>query len=359
MRVLYVRDAITAHDRRFLKAIIEQGHQPVVALISEGRLPDALIDVGGVTLSVAPAALGSIAADYEVDVAHVGPVPTVAAVAAEHLPRHLPFVVVSWGCDVLRDCDDEQVRRRALLSLDRASVVLVDCEAVPRKIRGWRPKFETPFVSFPWGVDLTRYSGERSPVSAALRDKLGWTANIVLISTRSWEPIYGIDVLLAAFGRIVASNDAVRLLLIGDGSLRPTIMSQIDVLGLRERVHAPGRVPEKDLARWYAAADLYVSSSPCDGTSVSLLEAMASSLPAVVHGDLGNTEWIAERENGWLADCRDPRSLAGALHEAIEKKAQWAAMGRTNRQRVVADADWAKNSPRLTEAYQLAKRRAA
>ena len=171
--------------------------------------------------------------------------------------------------------------------------------------------------------------------------------------------IYGIDVLLAAFERIVAANDSVRLLLIGDGSLRSTIMSQIDAFGLGGRVYAPGRVPEAELPAWYATADLYVSSSPCDGTSVSLLEAMASGLPAVVHGELGNTEWIAPDENGWLTDCRDPRSLARALHEAIEKRTEWAAMGRANRQRVVKDADWAKNSLRLTEAYQLATRRSA
>jgi L-malate glycosyltransferase len=355
MRVLYVRDAITAHDRRFLKAIIEQGHQPIVALIGDQASPSAPTDVGVVTLSAAPTALGSIAADYEAELAHAGPVPTVAAVATEHLPTRVPLVVVSWGCDVLRDCDREEVRQRALLSLDRASVVLVDCEAVQRRIRDWRPELEAPFVSFPWGVDLARYS--RQSGNTAMRDSLGWAANTVLISTRSWESIYGIDVLLAAFKRIVAANDSVRLLLIGDGSLRATIMSQIDIFGLGGRVYAPGRVPESELPAWYATADLYVSSSPCDGTSVSLLEAMASGLPAVVHGELGNTEWIAPDENGWLADCRDPRSLARALHEAIEKRTEWAAMGRANRQRVVKDADWAKNSLRLTEAYQLATRR--
>ena len=116
MRVLYVRDAITAHDRRFLKAIIEQGHQPIVALIGEERVPEASTDLGAITLSAARTALGSIAAEYETDLAHVGPVPTVAAVAAEHLPRRMPFVVVSWGCDVLRDCDAEEVRQRGLLS---------------------------------------------------------------------------------------------------------------------------------------------------------------------------------------------------------------------------------------------------
>jgi glycosyltransferase involved in cell wall biosynthesis len=136
-------------------------------------------------------------------------------------------------------------------------------------------------------------------------------------------------------------------------------MGQIDALGLRDRVYAPGRVQEDQLPPWYATADLYVSSSPCDGTSVSLLEAMASSLPAVVHDELGNTEWIAPNDNGWLADCRDPQSLAAALHEAIVKRMKWATMGRSNRQKVVKNANWAKNSLRLTEAYELATRRTA
>ena len=85
-----------------------------------------------------------------------------------------------------------------------------------------------------------------------------------------------------------------------------------------------------------------------------MLEAMASGLPAIVHERFGNIEWIRPGRNGWLADCEDAASLAAAMGEAARERSQWAGMGRENRARVSADADWAKNSLLLTDAYRLA-----
>jgi glycosyltransferase involved in cell wall biosynthesis len=358
MRILYVRDGITAHDRRFLDAIVAQGHVPIVVEVTADGNPSSGENLGVTHVAARAEALSSIAAEHGSEVAHVGPLPSVGALAADNLPPRLPLVGVSWGSDVLRDCADDAVRRRALRAIDRANVLLVDCEAVQQRILDWRPTCTTPFVRFPWGIDPRRYA-ESSSDTATLRTSFGWADNDVFISTRSWEPAYGIDVLLAAFALVVEHAADARLLLIGDGSLRPEILADIQRQGLAERVQTPGRIPEAQLPAWYTAADLYVSSSPCDGTSVSLLEAMASRLPAIVHEQFGNIEWIRPGENGWLADCLNPASLAAAMRGALRARARWAEIGRANRARAIADADWTKNSLLLTEAYRLAVRHAA
>ena len=54
------------------------------------------------------------------------------------------------------------------------------------------------------------------------------------------------------------------------------------------------------------AADIYVSTSLSDGTSLSLLEAMACSLPVVVTDIPANKEWITDGHNGFLC-CRKNR----------------------------------------------------
>jgi glycosyltransferase involved in cell wall biosynthesis len=354
MRVLYVRNGITAHDRRFLDAIVNQGHVPIVVELGGGGAAPSGGDLRLARITAEPGALRAIALDNAVDIAHVGPIPTLGCVAAANLPPQLPLVVVSWGSDILRDCDDHAVREQALRAIDRANAILVDCESVRQRILDWRPAIETPFCCFPWGIDLRRYSESYSEEAAALREDLGWAGNVVFISTRSWEPAYGIDILLAAFALVAERDDEARLLLIGDGSLRPQILGEIARRGLARRVHIPGRIEESRLPLWYAAANLYVSSSPCDGTSVSLLEAMASRLPAIVHERFGNTEWIRPRQNGWLADCRDPLSLGAAMSDALQQRERWAAMGQANRARTIADADWAKRSLLLTDAYRMA-----
>jgi glycosyltransferase involved in cell wall biosynthesis len=346
---------LTVHDRRFLTAIVEQGHSPAVVCLSNGtgktNLPEP-----GMDFSVSPAAeLAALAVEYNADVAHAGPVPTVGFLAATHLPRDLPLVVVSWGRDVLLDCDqDAALHEQALLAIDRADSILVDCEAVRRKILSWRPALNTPFVSFPWGVDLKAYDGMPRPGSAVLRQQLGWQDCAVFVSTRSWEPIYGIDVLLAAFANVAKLDKSVRLLLVGDGALRSSVSADISARGLLPYVHTPGRIAEADLPIWYGAADIYISSSPCDGSSVSLLEAMASGLPTIAHFEHGNPEWITPGSNGWLTDCRDANRLADCMRDAVKRRGDWSAMGAIGRAKTVSHANWARNCLGLTDAYRLA-----
>lgn len=356
MRILYLRDYLTVHDHRFLRAIQSQGHVPVVVCLeadSRGN-PCRSGDLLGMHASVEQ--IAAIAADKSVDLVHAGPVHTVACAAASSIPPELPLVVVSWGRDVLHDCDDNsRYLDQALVAIDRASVVLADCEAVKRRILEWRPGIGVPFVLFPWGVDLKRFDADALATGMEKRRVLGWTTRPVFISTRSWEPIYGVDLLVAAFADLLPRHSDARLILIGDGSQRERIIGEIDRRGVAGSIHLAGAVREQDLPAWYAAADVYVSSSRCDGSSVSLLEAMATGMPALVHFEHGNPEWITDGVNGWLVDCRSRADLLRGMQRALGDASSWAPMGVINRDIVGARADWSKNAVKLTEAYRLAR----
>ena len=60
-------------------------------------------------------------------------------------------------------------------------------------------------------------------------------------------------------------------------------------------------ISQERLPDYFRAADLYVSCSLSDGSSVSLFEAMATGLPVVVTEAPGNHEWVLTSDNGWLA----------------------------------------------------------
>jgi glycosyltransferase involved in cell wall biosynthesis len=114
-------------------------------------------------------------------------------------------------------------------------------------------------------------------------------------------------------------------------------------------------VRHNDLPDYFRSADLYVSASRSDGSSVTLLEAMASGLPAVVSDIPSNLEWVESGVHGWTFRDGDPHSLAEAILDAFDKRARLKAMGRAVRELAEARADWTKNFRRLYEAYALAE----
>lgn len=357
MRVLYVTAGYTPHDRRFLQAILRQGHHVWFATglaKTEGIVAALPFGIELWQLALRDDCEWNARVTAEgIDVIHAGPIPSVAATVAQI--TNAPLVVMSWGSDILRDAAmSSQKRSQALEALGRADVILGDCQAVLDEIRSWIPDLATPYIQFPWGLDLSRFTALPKEASMQLRHSLHLESDTVFISTRSWEEIYGIDTLIQAFAIVAARRPETKLLLLSDGSLRERVQRAIGVLGLETRVHCPGRIDEHDLPVWFGAADVYVSTASCDGTSVSLLEAMACELPVVVHERYGNTEWIEPEINGWVADCLDARSIAAKLERAAQARECWAEVGARNRRTVWERADWDKNCLKLSEAYDLA-----
>jgi glycosyltransferase involved in cell wall biosynthesis len=124
--------------------------------------------------------------------------------------------------------------------------------------------------------------------------------------------------------------------------------------GVLDRVFFGGKVSQSDLPGWYHQADLYISTSHVDGSSVSLMEAMACGLPAVVSDIPGNREWVTDGHNGWLFKDGDAGDLAAKVLVAFNRRRSLPEMGR--RGRIVAEerADWKKNSQVLLKTYETA-----
>ena len=172
------------------------------------------------------------------------------------------------------------------------------------------------------------------------------------ISTRTWEPVYAIDVLVAAFALVRDEKPSARLLLLGNGSRQEEIRAQIADLALDDFIHAPGRVSQDALPDYFRSANAYVSSALSDGTSVSLLEAMASGLPVIVSDSYGNLEWVEPGTNGELARPGDPESLAEAMLAVVTSAGRANRMARANVEVARTRADWSRNFPLLARRVE-------
>jgi glycosyltransferase involved in cell wall biosynthesis len=206
-------------------------------------------------------------------------------------------------------------------------------------------------IKFPWGVDLEHFSpGDGSE----LREKLGWEKEFILLSTRSWEPIYGVDTLVRAFLRAASEGPSLRLLMLGNGSRKQQIKRLVAESEFSDRVQFVGLVSHEELSDYYRAADLYVSASRSDGSSVSLMEALASGLPALVTDIPGNREWVNRGENGWLFPSGEHEDLAdAALFAASEVKSR-PRMSAAARATAEKKADWRNGARSLLDAYERA-----
>jgi glycosyltransferase involved in cell wall biosynthesis len=327
MRVLYVSRGYTPHDRRFLLALTGAGH--TVGLLrtedaarGAGSVPEGVV---GLTGSIENALL-----KFEPHVTQAGPVPTIAYLAAKANAH--PLVAVSWGSDLL----DLQENRRAdaKFALEASNLFLCDSLEVAAAAKQISGIADNRIVEFPWGVELARF--RPAPVRPAVMH---------LISTRSWEPGYGIETVLAAFAAARKSEPQLCLTLFGGGSLEARIRRFLVKNKLTQAVEVHGRVDEADLPIYLTAADVYVSAAPVDGSSISQLEALATGLPVIATDRRSNREWITPGINGWLAHPGDVHAFSQAMIEAAHASFdQRESMRAANLALARSRADWSRHA---------------
>ena len=108
-------------------------------------------------------------------------------------------------------------------------------------------------------------------------------------------------------------RDSLRLVIVGDGSLRTEIERMLKLANARELAWLPGFC--SDTAELYRAFSMFVLPSRREGISNTVLEAMASGLPVVATRVGGNPEIVDEGVTGQLV----PADAPGAMAEAILK----------------------------------------
>ncbi len=367
MRILYFSRDYTTHDRRFLLKLAQSSHQIYFLRLEDDGIPyeNRLLPekvhpidwAGGrqpyksieAWLGLMPA-FETVLNDLQPDLVHAGPVQSCGFMTA--LANFHPFMVMSWGSDILVDTDRNDTWRWVTrYTLEHSDMLVCDSDSVRKKVKQIIPYPNERIVQFPWGINLQRFQNRKS---LNLRQELGWGKNsLIVLSTRSWEPIYGIDILLEAFRQVYTKNADLRLALLGTGSQSPEIQRFIETHRLGDVVFQPGVVPNEQIPDYFLSADLYMSCAYSDGTSISLLEAMAGGLPVIVTDGPGNREWVAPGENGWLAPAGSAEVFATSLLQAAsQSKVEQTRISRNNRQVAESRANWDANIIKLLEAYE-------
>jgi glycosyltransferase involved in cell wall biosynthesis len=186
------------------------------------------------------------------------------------------------------------------------------------------------------GIDLSRLD-RGSYQRAAARAALGLdSAQPALVTVCRLNRPRDFETLLHAMQTVVAQLPTARLLIVGDGPLRPAIEDQIRALTLGENVQLLGIV--RDVGQVLAAADMFVlSTQGWEGLPLAPLEAMVMRLPVVISDVGGNREAVQDGVTGLVVPPRQPQALADAMLRLLQDHPTAQRMGHHGHDRVVRE----------------------
>lgn len=140
--------------------------------------------------------------------------------------------------------------------------------------------------------------------------------------------------------RLRAEGRTFRLVLVGDGELRPQIEAYLAEHQLADVVHITGWQSGAEVKRNIQAGRAMILPSFAEGLPVVIMEALALGRPVLSTYIAGIPELVAPGECGWLVPAGAIEPLVGAMREILDTPVdRLSAMGLAGRARVEAQHD--------------------
>ncbi|MGH7990822.1 MAG: glycosyltransferase, partial [Limisphaerales bacterium] len=145
----------------------------------------------------------------------------------------------------------------------------------------------------------------------ALREKFGLAGKHFIIGkiARLFK-LKGHEDLLAAFQKLLPQCPNARLLLVGDGALRPFLENRAREMNLADKIIFTGLVPPDEVPRYVGIMDCLAHLSAREALSRALPQALAAGKPVVAYDFDGADEICLNNETGFLVRTGDVATVA-------------------------------------------------
>jgi glycosyltransferase involved in cell wall biosynthesis len=196
------------------------------------------------------------------------------------------------------------------------SRVVAVCEAARRNLTAGAPTVAHKVVTIRNGAPPPRMTEDQIPA------KSGFT----LVSVGRLVRAKNFETLLRAVAVARAAVPDLGLWIVGDGEEGPELRRLCAELDLASTVRFCGQ--RRDVGNWLRAADVFALSSVSEGLPMSMLEAMAVGLPAIVTDVGALPELIALSGAGKTVPVRGVDRFASAIVELANRRHELAALGK-------------------------------
>lgn len=228
---------------------------------------------------------------------------------------NIPLVVTAHAGDIFTV--------RSPILRQTVKFVLSNCDACTVVSNGTRIAVENVYQPkklelIPMGVDLTSFSPTNKDFS--IKKNLGLIeSDPMVLAIGRFAEKKGFKYLLKALPSVVQEFPNLKLVIVGFGPEEERLKQLTRELNLEPNVVFLGKIPNQELPKYYASADVFVCPSIIDsrgdteGLPVVLMESLASKCPVVASDVGGISDAIINDETGFLIEEKRPDILADKI----------------------------------------------
>jgi glycosyltransferase involved in cell wall biosynthesis len=186
-----------------------------------------------------------------------------------------------------------------------------------------------------------------------MRRRLGYTDERVVVGkiARLFE-LKGHEYIIEAAREVVRANPTVRFLLVGDGSLRPSIEESIAKSGLKPFFTLTGLVAPEEIPQYLSAMDIVVHCSLREGLARTLPQALLAGKPVVSFDIDGAREVCIDNQTGFLIPPKDIHRLGKAIVRLTNDAKLRAEQGRGGQQKLKDQFRHQTMTAKIRELYE-------
>ena len=260
------------------------------------------------------------------------------------------IIMTPWGTDILIDMKESIFNRFiSLRALHKSSAITVDAEHMKDKLINFGIEPSKIQIIF-FGTNTKEYvriKKERSRI----REKYNiLETDIVVISTRTLNPIHDVFLTIQSIPLVLNENKNVKFIIASDGSERTQMKEYVANLGISDYVIFPGYMTSPEMVAFLSASDIYVSSSKADaGLSASTAEAMSTGLPVIVSDNSDNRFWV--KDSGILLEDGDSQGIADGILSLVDNSGLMETLGSNGKSRILIDNDYETEMNKVNTLY--------
>lgn len=245
-------------------------------------------------------------------------------------------------------------------AIQQAAHVFTICEGLRADIVA-RGMPTSKVTVIPNAVNVEAFQLARA-AEPALQQQWGLEGRTVIGFIGSFYAYEGLDLLVDAMPALIKARPDACLLLVGGGPQEANLKAQVQALGLQAHVVFTGRVPHKEVNRYYDL--IHVLAYPRHSMRLTELVTPLKPLEAMAQGQLfvasdvgGHRELVEHQKTGILFKADDAAALAKALLDLLNNPASWPALRANGRHFVESVRNWRTSVANYKPVYESLARK--
>lgn len=179
-------------------------------------------------------------------------------------------------------------------------------------------------------IDIIHLGIPRPIIKDVQRSDYGFSDNeIIIVTVGRLVPRKGVGDLLEIVKRLNQKN--VKLLVIGEGPIKNSLINQSQRLGIQENVDFLGFISDDEKFKLLSISDIYVTTSMHEGFGIVFLEAMSTGLPIISYDKGGQKDFLKDGQTGYLVNYKDEDLFLKRLQNLCTQAETRKAIMRHNR----------------------------